>query len=441
MTLIINTAQIEMFPYEYNILKSRQSLPRKNRLSSLTPFLDTNNIIRVGGRLDNSPYDYNVKHPILLCSKHHLTKILFQMYHKKLLHAGPQLLLATIRQSYWPLGGRNLSKSTVNKCITCFRHKAQAIQPIMGQLPTSRSTLEFPFLNTSVDYAGPVLIADRKGRGCKLLKSYLCIFVCLAVKAVHLELVTDLTKEGYMAALNRFIARRGKPRSILSDNGTNFVGTSNEIYRFLQDSNLSSDIAQEGIEFSFAPPYSPHFNGIAEAAVRSTKHHLKRLLRDVHFTFEEMYTCLTQVESILNSRPLTPISSDPLDFSALTPSHFLIGRPLISVPHPQVTSIDISRLERFKRIENIKQHFWNRFNLEYVSLLQQRTKWLKSSGDVPVGTLALIKERALPPLLWSLGRIEKVYPGSDGVSRVFELRTKKGTVRRGFNNICPLPIY
>ncbi|XP_026736737.1 uncharacterized protein LOC113500227 [Trichoplusia ni] len=315
------------------------------------------------------------------------------------------------------------------------------LQPIMGQLPSSRSNLEFPFLNSSVDYAGPILIADRKGRGCKLVKSYICIFVCLAIKAVHLELVTDLTKEAYVAALKRFIARRGKPRSILSDNGTTFVGSDNQLRAFLQNSNLSYDVAQEGIEFNFVPAYSPHFNGVAEAAVRSTKHHLKRLLTLTHFTYEEMATCLTQIEAILNSRPLTPCSPDPLDFCALTPSHLLIGRSLTSVPHPQMTdSGNISRLERFQRVEYIKQHFWKRFNTEYIYLLQQKTKWSTTTGDIKVGSLVLVKDKALPPLCWLLGRVVQTYPGSDGVARVAELKTKKGTLRRAFNNICPLPL-
>ncbi|CAH2093707.1 unnamed protein product [Euphydryas editha] len=309
----------------------------------------------------------------------------------------------------------------------------------MGQLPASRSTLEFPFLNCSVDYAGPILIADRRGRGCKLIKSYLCIFVCLAVKAVHLELVTELTKEAYIAALNRFVARRGKPRSILSDNGTNFIGASNELYKLLQDSTIASDIAQEGIEFTFAPAYSPHFNGIAEAAVRSAKHHLKRLLKLTNLTYEEMATLLTQIEGILNSRPLTPLSNDPSDLSALTPSHFLIGRPLLSVPHPPVSDISITRLERYKRVELLKQHFWQRFNIEYVSLLQQKTKWAAATGELQLGALVLVKDKALPPLLWLLGRVVKTYPGSDGVIRVADVKTKKGTICRGFNNICPLP--
>ncbi|KAL0879208.1 hypothetical protein ABMA27_002991 [Loxostege sticticalis] len=438
---LIHHAQIEMFPFEYTILKSGKTLPRKNRLVSLSPFLDDNDVIRVGGRLDNSPYDYNVKHPILMCSKHHLTKLIFSKFHLDLLHAGPQLLLANIRQTYWPLGGRNLSKVTVRQCIKCFRYKCSNIQPIMGQLPTARTQLEFPFLNCSVDYAGPVFIADRKGRGCKLIKSYLCIFVCLAVKAVHIELATDLTKEAYMAALNRFVARRGKPQSILSDNGTNFVGASNELQKPLLESDVAHEVAQQGIEFTFSPPHSPHFNGIAEAAVRSTKHHLKRLLQLTHFTFEEMATCLAQIEAVLNSRPLIPLSSDPLDFSVLTPAHFLIGRPLMSVPHPQVTDINVTRLERYQRVEHIKQHFWDRYHLEYVSLLQQKTKWATSTDQqLSVGTLVLIRERGQPPLLWPLGRVTQIFPGSDGATRVAELKTKKGTVLRAFNNICPLPL-
>ncbi|XP_041968345.1 uncharacterized protein LOC121725422 isoform X2 [Aricia agestis] len=440
LNLILHASQLEMFPEEYSLLKEGKSLPRKNRLISLTPFLDANNLIRVGGRLANSQYDYNVKHSVILCNKHPLTKIIFRNAHERLLHGGPQLLLSFIRQSYWPLGGRNLAKGIVNKCVQCFRQKATSIQPIMGQSPACRSALEFPFLHCSADYGGPILIADRKGRGCKLIKSYLCIFTCLAVKAVHLELVTDLTKEAYLATLNRFISRRGKPQSIMSDNGTNFVGAANLINNMLQESNAISTISQEGIEFSFSPAYSPHFNGVAEAAVRCTKYHLKRLLKLTNLTYEEMATLLTQIEGILNSRPITPLSNEPSDLTALTPSHFLIGRPLLSVPHPCVSDVSITSLERYKRVELLRQHFWNRFHNEYVLLLQQKTKWTAASSALSEGALVLVKDKSLPPLLWLLGRVQKVYPGGDGVVRVADILTRKGTLRRGFNNICPLPI-
>ncbi|CAH2226645.1 jg21004, partial [Pararge aegeria aegeria] len=213
-----------------------------------------------------------------------------------------------------------------------------------------------------------------------------------------------------------------------------------EVVKFLVKSDLQNQIAQEGIEFKFVPAYTPHFNGLAEAAVHSTKHHLKRLLQTTHLTYEEMATCLAQIEAVLNSRPLTPISSNPNDFTAITPAHFLIGRSLTSIPHPHIPDdANVNRLERYKRDETIKQHFWRRFSVEYIGLLQKKVKWTSSRRELKVGALVLIKEKALPPLLWSMGRIINVYPGSDGVARVAEIKTQRGTIRRAFNNICPFP--
>ncbi|XP_048487521.1 uncharacterized protein LOC125490971 [Plutella xylostella] len=263
------------------------------------------------------------------------------------------------------------------------------------------------------------------------------------VKAVHIELVTELTKEAFMAALSRFIARRGRPQNIHSDQGTSFVGASNELQRFLRDTSddISGQLADDGIKFNFIPPYTPHFGGLWEAAVKSVKFHLRRVLGLAHLTYEEMSTCLSQIEAILNSRPLTPLPSDPSnDFTALTPAHFLIGRSLMSVPHPQVTDVNIKLLPRYQRVEQIRQHFWNRFSNEYLSLLQQKTKWHRSSPEqLMEGTLVLVKDRTMPPLLWPLGRIIKVHPGTDGITRVVDVLTKKGTIQRAYNNICPLP--
>ncbi|XP_026742765.1 uncharacterized protein LOC113504589 isoform X2 [Trichoplusia ni] len=433
-------AQQESFPEEYFLLSTGKQLPAKNKLLSLSPFFDRNsNLIRVGGRLSNSFYDYDVKHPILLSSSHVICKLIFNMYHTRLMHPGPQLLLATIRHHYFPIGGKNLAKTVTHQCVKCCRIKASTIQPMMGNLPEQRLHLEFPFLDSGVDYAGPIMIADRKGRGCRLVKSFICVFVCLATRAIHLELVSDLTREAFLAAMNRFIARRGKPRNIFSDNGTTFVGAFNELANLLsQDLNFST--IDPGINFSFIPAYTPHFGGLWESAVKSTKHHLRRVLSLTNLTFEEMATCLIQVEAILNSRPLTPLSNDPSDLTPLTPAHFLIGRSLILLPHPQIERANVNHLQRFRRIEFLKQHFWARFSQEYIVWLQERTKWRQSSGELKEGTLVVIKDKSLPPLLWLLGRITRTLPGRDGISRVADIRTRKGVIRRAFNTICPLPV-
>lgn len=440
--LIIHISQQEMFPDEYESLKTNQTLHKKNRLISLSPFIDSDNLIRVGGRLKNSHYSYDIKHPIRICSKHALTKLIFEKEHKTLFHAGPQLLLAHIRLTYWPLAGRNLAKQIVRNCVRCTRFKAQPVQVVMGNLPRDRTQLEYPFLNTGLDYAGPLLIAERKGRGCRLIKSYICVFVCFAVRAVHLELVTDLTKEAFLAAFSRFISRRGQPQRVYSDNGTTFVGAFNELSCFLKASSndIASEVANKGIEFRFIPAYSPHFGAIWEAAVKSTKYLLRRVLSLSHLTYEELSTCLYQIEAILNSRPLTPLSTDPSDLSYLSPSHFLIGRPLTSVPRPEFNDRNIESLQRFHRIEKLRQHFWQRFANEYVSLLQQKTKWQTAGQDLKIGTMVLIRDANLPPLLWMLGRVTAVKPGSDEHIRVAEILTKKGTITRAYNNVCPLPV-
>lgn len=432
--------QLDFFFEEYQLLLHNKQLPASHRLNSLNPFIEDNHLIRVGGRLAQSPFNYDRKFPILLHPAHHITQIIFSTYHITLLHAGPQLLLSHIRQAFWPISGRNLARKTTQSCVTCKRFKGKIITPIMGQLPEQRLHANFVFSDVGVDYAGPIMINNRKGRGSVLIKSYICIFICFVVKAVHLELVTDLTTESYIAAINRFISRRGKPNNIYSDNGRNLVGAARVITNFIgnHSESIYSCAAEQGVNFHFIPPYSPHFGGLWESTVKSVKHHLKRVLGMANLTYEEMYTLLVQIEGILNSRPLTPLSSDPSDLSALTPFHFLIGRTLTVLPHPQMSDCDSARLPRHQRVELLRQHFWRRFNKEYISQLHQRTRWQRTQGALTEGSLVIVKDEALPVAQWPLGRIVKLYPGHDGEARVADIKIKTGTIRRAFHKICPL---
>ncbi|XP_047545909.1 uncharacterized protein LOC125077861 [Vanessa atalanta] len=398
--------------------------------------------MRVGGRLDNANFIYNKKHPIILQSAHEFTKLLFDYEHRRLMHAGPQLLLASIRETYWPIGGRNLAKACFHRCVRCRRMKGAIVTPLMGNLPRQRLLPGYPFQNTGVDYAGPIRCASRQGRGCRLVKVYIAIFICFTTKAIHLELVSDLTSNHFLLALYRFISRRGKPASIFSDNGTSFVGAYNDLSKFIKSNaaSLSESLANDGISFKFIPAYSPHFGGLWEAGVKSTKYHLQRVLGCSNLTFVELYTTLTQIEAILNSRPLTPLSSDPDDDTPLTPGHFLIGRPLTSIPQPNLQDLSMSQLTRYQRIEQLRQHFWTRWSKEYVAELQQRTKWRACKDGLELGSLVVVKEDNLPPLKWRLGRVVAVHPGSDGIVRVADIRTSTGVIRRAFNRICPLPL-
>ncbi|XP_014370711.2 uncharacterized protein LOC106720507 [Papilio machaon] len=440
--MLAKLSQRESFSLEYNLLKSGRNVKSSNRLSSLNLFLDEKDLMRVGGRIKNSlDFNYNKKHPILLCSKHYFTRLLFTHEHNQALHCGPQALLYRLREQWWPLSGRNLARKVTHQCVACTRARGKTLSPLMGNLPKERLTADFPFIRTGVDYAGPVSVLNRKGRGAKLVKSYICLFICFITRAIHLELVSDLSTDAYLLALKRFISRRGKPCQIFSDNGRNFVGLNNEFAQFL--SSCSKDVVDyaksQNIKFSFIPPYSPHFGGLWEAGIKSCKYHLRRVLGNAHLTFEEFATVLTQIEAVLNSRPLVPLSSDPSDGYPLSPGHFLIGRPLTApVCENDLQHLPVHRLSRYQRVEQLRQQFWMRWAREYISELQIRAKWRENTAELKPDTLVLVKDVALPPLKWPLGRVVKTIPGEDGISRVADIKTASGVIRRSYTKICPL---
>ncbi|XP_030746052.1 uncharacterized protein LOC115874892 [Sitophilus oryzae] len=262
----------------------------------------------------------------------------------------------------------------------------------MGELPRERVTPSSPFHITGIDYAGPFFIKrNRKTQD----KCYVGVFICFSTKAIHLELISSLFSKSFIQALRRFTSRRGKPYKILSDNGTTFVGAKRELGQFLKQnaSNLIDLCANDKIEWLFIPPYSPHFGGLWEAGVKSTKHHLKRILANARLTFEEFTTVLCQIEAILNSRPLCPLSSDPNDFLSLTPAHFLIGHQLTAVPDEALEDAKTNRLTSYQLVQQMCQHFWRRWHREYISELQQRQKWNCSQGKLEVDSLVLNQRR------------------------------------------------
>lgn len=442
---LLKAAQRQCFSNEIYELNGKTQATSKKNLLGLNPFLDSQGILRVGGRLQLSKFDYSKKHPVLLSSKHTLTKLIFKYEHIRLMHAGPLLLLSSIREHYWPLSGRNLARKIVHDCVRCYRTNPKQTNPLMGVLPSQRVQPMPAFHISGIDYIGPFLIKDKKGRGSKTSKCYISLFICFVTKAIHLEAVTNLTTEAFIAAFRRFTSRRGKPHTVYSDNGKNFVGAQSELQslgEFLSknEQSLSDCLATESINWKFIPAYSPHFGGLWEAGVKSSKFHLKRVMSNAMLTFEEFYTTLTQIEAILNSRPLTPLSPDPNDYNALTPAHFLIGRQITSLPDPSLIHIKESRLSRFQRVQQLQHHFWERWTKEYVSELQTRTKWKTNQLQLQAGTLVVVKQDNVPPLQWLLGRIVQIHPGPDGIARVASIKTHSGVIKRAFSKICVLPI-
>jgi hypothetical protein len=350
------------------------------------------------------------------------------------LHAGSQLLLASLRLRFRITNGRSVVRQVIRKCVTCFKTKAKATSQLMGQLPVSRVTPSRPFSHCGVDYGGPLQVKYGNPRSRTQKKCYIALFVCMATKAVHIDLVSDLTTEAFIAALRRFISRRGRCSQMYSDNGTCFTGAKrrlSEMSRLLRSKDhhlaVSRFAAQEGMEWHLIPPHSPHFGGLWEAGVKSVKTHLKKIAGNTLLTFEEMTTLLTQIEACMNSRPIIPIPSSPDDCAFLTPGHFLIGEPLMSFPEPDCRLGPSSRLSRWQLVQRCRQLIWKRWSADYLCQLQQRSKWLQNQPNLRAGRLVLLKEDNAPPLTWATGIIEETHPGTDGLVRVVTVRTSKGS--------------
>ncbi|XP_070066976.1 uncharacterized protein [Drosophila virilis] len=226
----------------------------------------------------------------------------------------------------------------------------------MGSLPLERLSTDKPFRHVGVDFCGPVNTYLRiRGKG--PTKSYIAIYICMAVKAVHIEIVSDLSTNKFLESLKRMVARRGPVSHIYCDNATNFVGASNkllELKKFMfststQDAILSYCSSEE-ITFHFIPPRAPHFGGLWEAAVKNAE------------------SAVVEIEAVLNSRPLSPLSSDPNDFSALTAGHFLNGDAPRALPEREIITNNISNLDRYEQITAVKQQFWPTFYGQHTAI-------------------------------------------------------------------------
>lgn len=421
----------------------------KVHLRTLHPFVDKDGVLRVGGRLLNaSNITYEQQHQIILPYCEPFSSLFFRHEHEKLMHAGPQAMLATIQLQYWPIKGRNIARKVVHNCIQCFKLKPTILKPIMGNLPKYR--VDQPsrcFEACGVDYAGLVFIKSSHRRNAAVSKAYICIFICLATKAIHIELVYDLTTEGFIAALRRFVSRRGICKHMYSDNATNFRGANKKLTELTAVWNskehkekVQSFFNEFSVTWNFIPPRAPHFRGLLEAAVKSVKHHLNRTVASTRLTYDEMYTTLVQIEACLNSRPLVPLSNDPNDLAILTPAHFLIGSSLVALPQSDQTNQKENYLSRWERVQQITQGIWKRWSMEYLNQLQVRAKWHgPGKADIRLGTMVLIKETNVPPLHWRMGRVIAVYPGQDGVIRVVDVNTRGGIKKRAVRLLCPLP--
>lgn len=421
---IFRQSQMDSFPEELEALRKFERIEGHSRLRRLSPFLDSDGIIRLHGRIDVvEDVTFSSKRPIIIDSKHPAVRLLIAYHHKKAAHANNELVINELRQTFWILGLRTCLRSIVSRCSWCIIRRSKSLRPPMGDLPPERlAHHRRPFTFVGLDYMGPITITV----GRRHEKRYVALFTCLTSRAVHLEIVGSLSADSALMCLKRFISRRGKPAKILSDNGTAFTGANNILKRAMSEVS-----AEQKIVWSFIPPSSPHMGGAWERLVKSVKVALHAILQERNPKEELLYTALLEAEALVNSRPLTHVSFDPGDQEALTPFHFILGSSSPYHPIP-VTTDDGDFLGRsdWRKSQRLADMFWRRWVKEYLPTLAPRQSPPKGDNTVTVGDLVLILDGSLPRGTWPRGRVAAVYPGRDGIIRVADVITAGGRLRR-----------
>ena len=282
------------FPVEIACLMRGDQLARSNRLAKLHPFLDPDDgILKVGGRLHalSGSLSASTIYPAILSRRCRLSVLLGQKVHEESLHGGLQLCMGELRRSFWVISSRQMFRDLIRNCVRCFRHNSKPLHALMGDLPKERVTPSRPFSYVGLDFAGPIASKVKGGTE----KVYLAVFVCFSTKAVHIKVVSSLTTQGCVAALHRFVGRLGLPIRVYSDNATNFTGARGELAKLrellhIKSGPLTKEVERLGMEWVFIPPGSPNFGGLWEAAVKSAKGHMKKIVGKAILTYEELTT-------------------------------------------------------------------------------------------------------------------------------------------------------
>lgn len=445
----IRFEQNRAYKKEIECMKANDILDAKSAIASLRPILDKNGIIRVGGRIDKANIIYAKKHQYIIPPATRLSYLLLNYAHAATLHGGAQSMIQFIRKQFWIPKIRFEARNFTRTCVQCVRQAQTTAKQIMAELPEIRLKPAPPFQHVGVDMAGPYSMrltdkinAGTRGRNLPMMKGWVAVFVCLVTRSIHLEAVEGMSADDFLTAYMKFTARRGNPKMIYSDNGTNFVGANSELLKAMrswQDDKVQHYVHLQSTEWKFITPSAPHEGGIWEAAVKQMKYHLKRVIGVQKYSFQSMSALLASVEACLNSRPLCALSDDPDDDEALTPAHFLIGRALKSPLFEETSEPPRTARRLFLQLQFQVQDFWKKWSNDYLHSLTQLPKWRQEQQNIKVGQIVIIKADNLPPTYWAMGRVTRIYKGNDDKVRSVALKTQTGELERSIRKICVLP--
>ncbi|XP_057183499.1 uncharacterized protein LOC130550135 [Triplophysa rosa] len=384
-------------------------------------------LLCVGGRLKQSSLSEELKHPVILPKDSHIVELILAHYHAKVCHQGRYLTLMELRANgFWVIGGGKSVAKLIHGCVQCRKLRRPTEQQQMAELPKERVEASAPFLYAGMDCFGPFSIKRFR----KEHKRYGIIFTCLSSRAVHIEMLEDLSTDTFINALRCFISLRGAVRQLFCDCGTNFVGARNELRNALKECDVKSlelFLNENQCEFVFNAPSTSHTGGVWERQIRSVRSVLNATLSQCPGRLDDssLRTLFYEAMAIINSRPLTIDGiNNPKSLEPLTPNHLILMKSKIALPPPgKFQREDMYASRRWRRVQYLIEQFWSRWKREYLLNISTRQKWHVPRRNLSVNDIVIIKEDMLPRSRWQLGRVVEVTQGSDGLVRRVKIQT------------------
>lgn len=405
--------------------------------SKLDPILDEG-ILRIGGRLSKASMPVSLRNPIILPRDSPVSKLILRDIHHQVGHAGRNHMLSKLRQRFWLPSANSSARSVIKSCVFCRKVQAKVGVQKMADLPKDRVTPDLPpFSHVGIDYFGPIEVK----RGRSLVKRWGVIFTCLASRAIHLEVASMLNTDSCINAVRRFLCRRGPVLTIRTDCGTNFMCAQKELQTAanqLDHQRIHDALMNQHVKWLFNPPLAAHFGGVWERLIKLVKKVLLSVLKQQTLDDEMLHTAFCEVESILNDRPITTVSSDPNDLEPLTPNHLLQLNTKPLLPPGLFDREDLYSRRRWRQVQYLANLFWKRWTTEYLTLMQQRQKWTNTKRNFKENDLVVIVDPTAPRSSWPLGRVVKPLPGPKGLVRSVVVKTKANIIQRLIDKLCLL---
>ena len=437
--VLVQYVQSRFYGGEIRSLHTGEQVSVRSDIARLDPRLHEG-VLVVGGRLSRSSQSFQERHPIILPGSSKVSRLLLKAEHDKA-HLGVEWTLSNVRSKFWIPGARGILRGIRRKCVTCQRLYGKSVPQKMSDLPVDRVSVKAAvFDEVGVDLFGPFFVAQGRAR----VKRWGCVFTCLAVRAVHIEVLSSMDSDSFINAFRRFCARRGIPSKVRSDQGTNFVGALAELRKEFKNIDKKSVVRTArdmNVDWEFNPPYASHQGGVWERMIRTIRKVLVALLPQGSVPEEVLVTTFAEVECMVNGRPITQVSADPEDGVALTPNHLLLLSGNMSPMWRTFLGGEVAR-RRWKMVQNLAAEFWYRWTREYLPTLQDRQKWLRPGHVYQAGDVVVVLDEQVKSSRgkWPLAKIVEVRPSLDGAVRQVRLQFHGTEVVRPITKIAPLEL-